>query len=79
MKNPGKYGQLTDGAWDFDMAMDYMFSFWTVTPLSPEHPKVKRMLGATRAHILSIVHIHVIPIYRNLIYPNPNLSELDLP
>ena len=40
MKNPGGYAKMHDGSWDFDLAVDMLYSFWSVTPLSVEHPKV---------------------------------------
>ena len=41
MKNPEGYKKMYDGSWDFDLGMDMLFSFWTVTPLSVAHPKVR--------------------------------------
>ena len=40
MKNPAGYTKMHDGSWDFDLAVDMLYSFWSVTPLSIEHPKV---------------------------------------
>ena len=41
MMKPESYCKLYDGSWDFDLAVDMLFSFWTVTPLSVAHPKVR--------------------------------------
>jgi len=43
MKNPTGYPKMHDGSWDFDLAVDMLYSFWSVTPLSAEHPKVPSM------------------------------------
>jgi hypothetical protein len=34
-----KFNKLNNGDWDFDVAMDMMFSFWILRPIPRYHPK----------------------------------------
>lgn len=43
-KNPGGSRYVHgDASWDFDLLMDYAFSFWTIEPISPFHPSAAEL------------------------------------
>ena len=43
MKNQTKYEKLTDGSWDYDVAVDYLYSFWTLSEIPTDHPKYEQL------------------------------------